>query len=317
MARTDDDSWDLSSSVGATATMVAAARAMAMRDLPSLVDDPFAAPLVQAVGVDFFTRLATGHLDPGRGDCGNNLEGLQRLTEVLAVRTQYFDEFVTDAADAGIRQIVILASGLDTRAYRLSSPPDTTVFEVDQPAVITFKSATLARLGAHPAGTHRLVPADLRQDWPVALQTAGFNAKHPTAWLAEGLLGYLPATSESRLLEDITALSCLGSRFAADRVPLLPDSEQAHFRDSVIQLLSRWRAYGFDVEMTDMVYLDKPVGLVQQLQANGWQAAAISTSELFTAHGVPAVEPTDYHRAPFAVAEYITATLTDSATVEY
>ena len=63
MTRSDADSWDVASSVGATATMVAAARALASKEPNPLINDPFAAPLVRAVGVDFFTRLADGDID--------------------------------------------------------------------------------------------------------------------------------------------------------------------------------------------------------------------------------------------------------------
>src|SRR6201986_4489753 len=62
MPRTDNDSWDLATSVGATATMVAAARAVATRADNPLIDDPFAEPLVRAVGIDFFTRWAAGEV---------------------------------------------------------------------------------------------------------------------------------------------------------------------------------------------------------------------------------------------------------------
>src|SRR6202165_1697258 len=146
MARTHNDTWDLASSVGATATMVAAARAVATKSGDPLIDDPFAEPLVKAVGVDFFARLAAGELDPADIDDGAVL-GVQRMTDGMAVRTVYFDEFA-EAGKVGIRQVVILASGLDSRAYRLPWPAGTTLFEIDQPQVIEFKTVTLADLGA-------------------------------------------------------------------------------------------------------------------------------------------------------------------------
>src|ERR1700690_409416 len=112
MARSDTDSWDLASSVGATATMVAAARAVATEDTDPIIRDPFAAPLVRAVGIDFFTRVVDGEITPT--DTGDNVE-LQTLTASLAVRTRFFDEFFINAAAAGIGQAVILAAGLDAR----------------------------------------------------------------------------------------------------------------------------------------------------------------------------------------------------------
>ena len=148
MTRTDDDTWDLATSVGATATMVAAGRARATKG--RLIDDPFAEPLVRAVGVDFFTRWAAGELDAAEVDIPGHPWGMQPMTDLLAVRTGFIDAFLVDAAAAGIRQAVILASGLDARGYRLTWPAGMTLFEVDQPRVIEFKTATLAALGAGP-----------------------------------------------------------------------------------------------------------------------------------------------------------------------
>src|SRR4051812_28879401 len=128
--RFDGDEWDLASSVGATATMVAAARAIASRQPDPLIDDPYAAPLVRAVGVDFFVKLVDGTLPLDAEGAGAGT----LLAEVMAVRTRFFDDFFLDSTRAGVRQAVILASGLDSRAYRLPWPAGTTVFEIDQPA---------------------------------------------------------------------------------------------------------------------------------------------------------------------------------------
>ena len=77
MMRAEDDTWDLASSVGATATMVAAARAVATRTADPLITDPFAEPLVRAVGVDFSTRGA-------RMNDSIELMGAQRIMIPLA-----------------------------------------------------------------------------------------------------------------------------------------------------------------------------------------------------------------------------------------
>jgi methyltransferase (TIGR00027 family) len=121
MARTDNDTWDLASSVGATATGVAVGRALANRADNPLINDPFAEPLVRAVGVDFFTRLATGELDAADVDDGGDFSML-RMGDMMAVRTRFFDDFFIEAANGGIRQAVIPASGLDARGYRLPWP---------------------------------------------------------------------------------------------------------------------------------------------------------------------------------------------------
>lgn len=191
MPRAHDDNWDLASSVGATATMVAAGRALATKDPRGLINDPFAEPLVRAVGLDFFTKLidgeldiaTTGNLSPGRA---------QAMIDGIAVRTKYFDDYFRTATDGGVRQVVILAAGLDARAYRLPWPAGTVVYEIDQPQVIDFKTTTLAGIGAKPTAIRRTVYIDLRADWPAALQAAGLDSTAPTAWLAEGMLIYLP-----------------------------------------------------------------------------------------------------------------------------
>src|SRR5258707_5323228 len=206
MRRADSDTWDLASSVGATATMVAAARAAATRSPDPLISDPFAEPLVKAVGIDFFARLAGGELQPSDID-DDTVPGVQQMADVMAVRTRYFDQFLTHAAGAGARQAVILASGLDSRAYRLRWPAGSTVFEIDQPEVIEFKTATLTDLCATPTADHRAVAADLRQNWPATLPPAGIDADLPTAWIAEGLLHYLAPYAKHRLLDNITGLT--------------------------------------------------------------------------------------------------------------
>lgn len=119
MARTDKDTWDLATSVGATATMVAAARARATKG--GVIDDGFAEPLVRAVGVDFFTRWASGELEPADVDDPDAPLGVQRMTDVMAARTRHFDAFFNGAAATGIRQVVILASGFQPYG-RMSVP---------------------------------------------------------------------------------------------------------------------------------------------------------------------------------------------------
>ncbi|HWD81204.1 MAG TPA: class I SAM-dependent methyltransferase, partial [Kribbella sp.] len=135
--RHDGDSWDLSSSVGSTATMAATARAIATRTDRRLIDDPFAEPLVRAVGIDLLTRLASGAEPPG--------ELVEQVwIDIAKIRTKYYDDFFLAATGSGIGQVVILASGLDSRAYRLAWPAGTVVYELDQPGVIDFKTRTLA-----------------------------------------------------------------------------------------------------------------------------------------------------------------------------
>ncbi len=232
MARTDDDSWDLASSVGATATMIAAGRALASKTEHPLINDPFADPLVRAVGLDFFVKMIDGALDFSTVENASPAR-MQAIIDGVAVRTQYFDDYLLAAVDAGVRQVVILASGLDSRAYRLHWPADTVVYEIDQPQVIEFKTTTLADFGAQPTATRRTIPIDLRADWPAALRAAGLDAAAPTAWLAEGLLIYLPSEAQDRLFDNITALSAPGSAIATEYVPGLKDLDADRVREHV------------------------------------------------------------------------------------
>src|ERR1700689_1615090 len=226
MPRTHDDSWDLASSVGATATMVATSRALASRGPEPLLDDPFAEPLVRAVGLAPFVRILDGEVSLEDDPMMNR----KTRTEQMAVRTRFFDDFFTTAAQTGVRQAVILASGLDARASRLPWPDGTTVYEIDQPEVIEFKSRTLAELGAQPTAFRRAVAIDLRDDWPPALRAAGFDPDRPSAWSAEGLLGYLPPDAQDRLLDNITALSADGSRLATEAIPGMADVDKEQAR---------------------------------------------------------------------------------------
>jgi methyltransferase (TIGR00027 family) len=278
MARTDNDSWDLASSVGATATGVAAARALASRGPNPLIDDPFAEPLVKAVGTDVFTKMLTGEIDLDEADPSFDR---QRMAESMAVRTRYFDNFFTAATDAGIRQAVILASGLDARAYRLPWPSGTTVYEIDQPQVIEFKTTTLADLGAHPTADLRVVGIDLRNDWPMALRTKGFDIAQPTAWIAEGLLVYLPPDAQDQLFDNIASLSAPGSRLATEFVPSTDifTDERARARSE------RWRRLGMNVDMRELVYHGKRSHVIDYLTGHGWDVTSQTMREAYAANG--------------------------------
>jgi methyltransferase (TIGR00027 family) len=287
MSRTDADSWDLASSVGATATMVAAARALASREPGALINDPYAADLVRAVGVDFFTRLVNGEipLSTIEGD------GPRVMADVMAVRTRFFDDFfigatavATSDGVAGslpIRQAVILASGLDSRAYRLPWPQGTTVYEIDQPKVIEFKSTTMTAIGATPTAERRAVSIDLREDWPAALRRSGFDDTQPTAWSAEGLLAYLPPDAQDRLFDNITALSAPGSQLATEYHP----DAGATVAERAKVMRSRWEQHGFDVDLSKLFYSGERNPVVDYLTDHGWQVNARSRHEVFAGYG--------------------------------
>jgi methyltransferase (TIGR00027 family) len=289
MPRTDNDTWDLATSVGATATMVAAARAVATKADNPLINDQFAEPLVRAVGVDFLTKWATGDLDAADIDDDESDWKLEHMPAAMAARTRFFDAFFRDATQAGIRQAVILASGLDARAYRLGWPDGMTVFEVDQPQVIAFKTETLADLGAEPTADRRPVAIDLRQDWPAALVEAGFDHTQPTAWIAEGLLGYLPPEAQDRLLDNISALSADGSRLATEAIPDMPEVDHEKAREMMRKATEKWRAHGFDLEFTELGYEGDRNDVAAYLNTLGWQSTGKPMSQLLADNGLPAM----------------------------
>ena len=227
MARTADDSWDIATSVGATAVMVALARAAETASADPLIRDQFAEPLVstpELAGVR--EQVAAWWAAEPDDESEEDAPDASHMINYQAVRTHFFDAYFTEAAAAGIRQIVIVAAGLDSRAYRLEWPAGTVVFEIDLPKVLEYKSATLANHGAAPTADRRPVPVDLRHDWPQALRDNGFDAGRPTAWLAEGLLPFLPAAAQEALFASIDDLSGSGSRVAVENFGIDPQKRR-------------------------------------------------------------------------------------------
>jgi methyltransferase (TIGR00027 family) len=278
--RSNDDTWDIATSVGATAVMVAAARARETESPDPLIRDPHARVLVAGAGAGMWEHLLDASMpermagmDPVAAAIFANMLGYQ------AVRTRFFDTFFTDAAAAGIRQVVILASGLDSRAYRLDWPAGTVVYEIDQPKVLEYKSATLAADGAVPTAERHEVPVDLRQDWPAALTTAGFDPSRPAAWLAEGLLMYLPADAQDRLFGQITELSAPGSRLSVEAVSHHDEDRRARMRE-------RWEKMSDElgiertVDIAELTYNDPDrADAVSWLAAHGWTASGVQATE--------------------------------------
>lgn len=293
MPRTDNDTWDLATSVGATATMVAAARAIATNADNPLIEDRFAEPLVRAVGVDFFTRWVSGDLVAADVDDHESGWKLEHMPAAMAARTRFFDSFFQAATQAGIRQAVILASGLDARAYRLAWPADMTVFEIDQPQVIAFKATTLAELGAVPQAELRTVSVDLRDDWPKALVDAGFDKSRPTAWIAEGLFGYLPPEAQDRLLDNITALSAHGSRLACEAIPDMSDVDTEKAQETMRRATAKWREHGFDLEFGDLGYQGERSDVAEYLDNLGWRSDGVKMSRLLADLGVDSIPQTN------------------------
>lgn len=299
--RFEGDSWDPASSVGATATMVAASRAIASQGPDPLLDDPLADPLVRAVGLPPFIRLLDGEVSFDDGDDPSHAR--RTRVEQMAVRTRFFDDFFIAATEAGVRQAVILASGLDTRAYRLRWPAGTVVYEIDQPEVIDFKTSTLADLGANPTAQRRTVSIDLRDDWPTALRQQGFDVSQPAAWSAEGLLPYLPPEAQDRLFDNITALSAPGSQLATEHI----SDPDAFSEESVRRIGERWQRAGFDLNPADLFYQGERSVVADYLTGHGWQVTAHPAPELYQRHGFNF--PEDEAMAMFRKMSYVNATL--------
>lgn len=287
MQRSDDDSWDITESVGATALGVAAARAAETESSDPLIQDPFARVFVEAAGEGMWSLYLNPTL-PAELDPELQVQ-MRAMTDFMAVRTAFFDEFFLDAAKSGVRQVVILAAGLDSRAWRLSWPDGITVYELDQPRVLEFKTATLQQHGAAPRSKLVNVAVDLRQDWPTALREAGFDASEPTAWSAEGLLRYLPARAQDLLFERIDALSPAGSWLAANapsREAIDPDRLRRQ-RDQM-QRLRVAAAQLVHSEMPDvdaLWYQEERTDVADWLHNHGWAVSAASMAEMLARYG--------------------------------
>lgn len=272
--RTDDDTWDIATSVGSTAVLVAAARASETDKPDPLIRDPYARILVEGAGTGMWENFLDASLADRLADV--DPEAVAMLTHMLnyqAVRTHFFDAFFTEAAAAGIRQIVILASGLDSRAYRLDWPAGTHVYEIDQPLVLDYKAKKLAEHDVQPIAERHEVPVDLRQDWPAALKQQGFDPSQPTAWLAEGLLMYLPADAQDRLFELVTELSAPGSRVSAETMGHHSEERRARARE-------RFEKFADDlgiertIDMQNLTYNDPDrADVTDWLNAHGWRAS--------------------------------------------
>ena len=306
MPRTDNDSWDITQSVGATALGVAAARAAETESENPLINDPYARVFVEAAGDGMWSIYSNPTLLAKMIEVEPVVQyQVQLMIDFMATRTAFFDEFFLGAVDAGVRQVVILASGLDARTWRLPWPDGTVVYELDQPKVLEFKSNTLREHGAHPAAQLVNVAIDLRQDWPKALQDAGFDASRPCVWSAEGLVRYLPAQAQDLLFERIDALSAPGS-WLASNVPGegFTDPERVRRQREDMKRVRAAAAELVDVEITDfndLWYPEERTPVDAWLRERGWDVSTATFFELMARYGrsVPesiedAIPPTLY-----------------------
>lgn len=263
------EQWDIVSGVGITALGVAACRAIESKRESRLVEDPYAEPFVSAA--DAPVPMRTEPLD---GQPESALDEVWQLMSLyMGVRSRFFDDYIIGAVADGVRQVVILAAGLDARAHRLDWPDGCTVFEVDQPRVLGFKDRVLRERGVEPRCERRVVATDLRGDWRSELLAYGFDPGRPTAWLAEGLLPYLPAEAEQQMLKVIHELSAPGSRLSTERVHDLGDLREHRV------MIDALREIGFNIEGLFNTEPRQDIG--ERLAQHGWssderEAAAIA-----------------------------------------
>ncbi|GAA2601585.1 SAM-dependent methyltransferase [Actinomadura fulvescens] len=274
------EQWDIVSGLGVTALAVALARAMETRRPGGLIQDPFAELFVAASELPepyaHWPRAdaAAGDLDPP----------WDSMPLYMGVRARFFDEFLLDAVAGGVRQVVLIAAGLDSRAYRLDWPAGTDLFEVDQPLVIKFKDEVLGEAGARSRCARHAVPVDLRDDWPAALSGEGFDPAQPTVWVAEGLLSFLSPQAERDLLGRIGDSSAPGSRLALEAAP-------GHDRHGVLK--SRFAAAEdhIGVSVAALWQTDPRPDPADLLRAGGWTVGAERVAEAAGRYGrvVPGV----------------------------
>lgn len=299
MSRSDDDSWDITEGVGATALTVARARAQEADAECPLYTDPYAQFFIDAA-TDAgwrppFTEESLAHI--GRAD-DTVVARIQTMAAYIASRTKHIDEFFTTAGANGLDQVVILAAGLDTRAWRLPWIDGTVVYELDQPKVLEFKEQVLASHNARPATRYVAVPVDLRHDWPKALQDKGFDPSRPTVWCAEGLLPYLPADGQDLLFERVDALSAPSTRITVEAFG--PDffSAEAMERRRIRMEQARRAAADAGQDLPDTAalwYFEPRTDVAGWLTDRGWVTESITAPALMEHYQRP---PSDVDVVP-------------------
>jgi methyltransferase (TIGR00027 family) len=254
--------------------MVAAARAIETHRHDSLTQDPYAEQLVRsaAAAADWPVRIE----DVPGGDA-NPLWG--RLGRYFGLRTRVFDDFLLKSTAAGARQVVLLGAGLDTRAFRLDWPARTSVFELDQDDVLSFKRGVLHDLGVTPKVRHRSIPVDLREDWVTPLVASGFDATAPSTWVAEGVLLYLPSATERRLVDRVDRLSAPGSHLGYE---VKRRTESPAVQRSPIYAATR-RQIG--VDLIALFETEPRPDSAGDLNGRGWSTSTHTAFEFSRRHG--------------------------------
>ena len=281
--RSEGDTWDITTSVGSTALFVATARALEAQKPDPLAVDPYAEIFCRAVG-----GPAADVLDGKDPDHQLKTAAFgEHFVNFQGARTRYFDHYFRTAAGAGVRQVVILAAGLDSRAYRLDWPAATTIFELDQPQVLHFKREVLTGAGVQPRAERREIAIDLRDDWPQALRDSGFDSAKPSAWIAEGLLIYLPASAQEQLFTGIDGLAGHGSHVAVeDGAPMQPQDFEAAVEEERAATAKGDRRVFFQ-----LVYNEQHAPATKWFGTRGWTAVGTPLADYLRQVGRPVPGP--------------------------
>jgi methyltransferase (TIGR00027 family) len=316
VARSDDDAWGITEGVGATAMGMAMARAAESACEESLFTDPYAQAFIDAAvsrgWTPPFTEETLAQLAAADPQAAHFIRA---MTDYGLCRTRHLDDFFRGVADDGITQIVILASGLDTRGWRLPWHPDTVVYEIDQPQVLEFKADVLTAVGARSSARTVLVPIDLRDDWPAALTAAGLDESTRTAWSVEGLLPYLPPDAQTLLFERIADLSAPGSRLVVDAytAEFYGSAGSAHMEDATSRIRSTFTELDGQpgpaslLDRDQLLYNTERDDCGDWLARRGWdvtRVSALDTMRRFGRAPGPDVDPSAVS------ADFITATRT-------
>ena len=292
--RSDDDQWDIVSGVGYTALLVAGWRALHAMTPQPLVRDEYAKVFIAASQDPYLAGVLA---NPGTS------EDETAFPRLYGVQTRFFDDFFASAGDAGIRQAVIIAAGLDSRAYRLQWPEGTIVFEVDLPKVLEFKTRVLHEHGAEPKAGRIEVGADLRSDWSRALEAAGFDVERPTAWSVEGVLPYLTDEAQHALFTRISGLSAAGSRIAIGALGTRLDHEHLAALEAAHPGVNK----SGNVDFSALTYETK-TDPAESLTGHGWDVEPVrNTLQLQAGYGMTPPE-VDVKIDAFMHSQYITAT---------
>jgi methyltransferase (TIGR00027 family) len=266
-------------SLGSTAHWMASIRALESTRQDALFYDPWAGALAGSEGQAWIEGRSPESVAP------------------IVLRTRFYDDMLLRIThENAIRQVVLLAAGLDTRAFRLSWPAGTHLYELDQPSVLAYKDEVLAAAGTRPNCVRHVIPADLTDPWQERLLAAGFDLQQPSGWLLEGFLFYLPSETIVRLLDDVARLPPAGSWVGFDVMnsTTMTSPLTRAWVDMQAQLGAPW-----------LGTLDDPVGF---MAARGWTATLSQAGQPDANHGrwpfpvIPTMMPNMPHNW-FVVAE--------------